>query len=152
MKKLLLAVSWILLGCSKDCALVGCTTYVEFSLSAPLDEPGEYRIAVQADGEELECLVSIPRASTDRCDDKLGITRVDSSTSGGGAGGESSSNEDAIEIVGVIGLYDQVSISIEYSDEVIAEDEIEPDYREEEINGRDCGACPVAMHELDVLS
>lgn len=150
MKRLLLALPWLLFGCSKDCSLVGCATYVEFTLSTPLKEPGAYHIRVEADGEKMECEVSIPASSDDFCDDKVGITREESSTGGGGAGGEGGNSGEAIEIVGVIGEYDRVSISIEYLDELIAEDEIEPDYQEVKINGPDCAGCPLAQYELEV--
>lgn len=138
------------LSCSgKNCTLIGCTTYAEIVLSEPLTEEGEYHIRVIADDLAMTCVVSIPRDDAeDDCSDDLGIRREEITTGQGGA--ESGIAGDAIESIGVIGVYDEIEITIERSSALLLDDAFEPEYQEEEINGPGCGGCPRARHEVEI--
>jgi len=147
MKNLALVLVLGALGCSHDCTAIGCTTYVNFHLSEALREDGTYLIEVVADGESMSCEVQVPQVPEIECDDKVGITREEVTSNEGGA--QTGTAGDAIEAVGVIGIYEQVSIVITRNTAVLADDEVEPDYDEED-HGKGCGSCAVSEHELSV--
>lgn len=135
----------LLVACGQDCAQVPCSSYVQINFSSALTEPGRYQFDVVADQEKMTCAIHIPAHTDDACDDALGMVRPNGEGLGGAAGaGGAATDPDALLGIGVIGVYDHVSIVITRADDELASDAFEPDYQDDD----SCGGCPAAEHEL----
>jgi len=135
----------LLIGCGKDCPDAPCMSYVQINFSSILTEPGSYQFDVVADSEPMKCVLHIPAHTDDECDEALGLVRAEEKGAGGAGG--ASMDQDGILGIGVIGVYEQVSITVIHAEDELGSDSFEPEYQEED----SCGGCPFAEHELQVV-
>lgn len=131
------------LSCQKDCSQIACTTYVDVGFAMALADEGAYALDVVADGQSMECRVHVPSGPEDHCDEKLGL--VWGETTGGQAGAGGGAMQELITGMGVIGIYEELTIAIRFDGDEIVSDTFAPEY--EEPSG-DCGGCPRAEYVL----
>jgi hypothetical protein len=152
----LAASSIAALGCFCQIACGGpscddypCAPALQIDFENPLEGTGQYEVVAEIDGEEITCVVSLPRSGIDTCEEqglnfaiRGNVTRNDD--------GDPTEAGDARNLVGVVvsGTPSDVSLRIEKSDEAIVSGSVAAMYEDVEFRGEGCGTCPRASASI----